>query len=139
MNRHPRGPLARLNLSARIVAAVVGVLVAALDGSPAGAEAAIVPPTTSPSSSGPLTFSAPVQFRPAEVPWPLSLARARKAARTKAIRAWGARDPRVVSVHRVDYSAVNCRVTWRPGTGRRLSRTVKVTRTSVHGVQASAA
>ena len=76
----------------------------------------------------------PIQFTPADVPWPLSLAQARKAARAKAIRAWGAREPRVVRVHRVTYSKVRCRVTWR---GATRTRTVTVTRTSADGVRAT--
>jgi len=138
MNSDRHGPLARLNSSVRFAVPVVGVLVAAVAGSPAGADAATLPPATNPSGSGQGTFSTPVPFRPANVPWPLSIARARKAARAKAIRAWGAREPRIVSVHRVSYSRVNCRVTWRPETGKKLIRTVKVKRTSAYGVQASA-
>jgi hypothetical protein len=57
----------------------------------------------------------------------------------KAVRAWGARKPKVVRVHRVSYSKVNCRVTWRSSTGRRLTRTGKVNRTSTYGVRAYAA
>jgi hypothetical protein len=139
MNSDRQGPLARSNTSARVVVPVVGVLVAALVGSPAAADAATLPSAMNPSGSEQVTFSAPVPFRPANVPWPLSIARARKAARAKAVRAWSAREPRIVSVHRVSYSRVNCRVTWRPETGGKLIRTVKVKRTSAYGVQASAA
>jgi hypothetical protein len=129
MTHHWPGPPARSKLPARIVARLVGVgvLVAALAG-PAGAHAETFVTAPRPTP--------PIQFVPANVPWPLSAARARKAARAKAIRAWGARQPKVVGVHRVSYSRIDCRVTWRSGTGRRLTRTVKVTRTSAYGVRA---
>ena len=121
-----RGPLARSKRSARIQAPLVGVggVVAALAG-PAGAHAS--------------TSVTPLHFRPANVPWPLGAAQARKAARGKAIRAWGARAPKVVGAHRVSYSRIDCQVTWRSATGSRLTRTVKVTRTSAYGVRAVAA
>jgi hypothetical protein len=79
-----------------------------------------------------------IPFRPASVPWPLSISQARKAARAEAIRAWGARKPRVVSAHRVSYSKVRCRVTWRGKAGGMRTGTVKVKRTSADGVQAFA-
>jgi len=112
-----------MKLPARTLATVVGVLVA-VSGVPARAD---VTPTPAPL----------LQFRPANVPWPLSTAQARKAARAEAVRAWGARNPKVVSVHRVSYSKVDCRVTWRTEAGGTRARTVTVKRTSTYGVQAA--
>ena len=78
----------------------------------------------------------PIQFQPANVPWPLSWAQARKAARAEAIRAWDARKPKVVSMRRISFSKVNCRVSWRTAAGAKRTRTVKVKRTSTYDVQA---
>ena len=108
---------------ARTIATVAAVLVAASAG-PARAD---VTPAPAP----------PIQFRPANVPWPLSMTQARRAARAEAVRAWGARNPKVVSVDRVSYSKVDCRVTWRTEAGEMRTRTVRVKRTSTYDVQAA--
>lgn len=117
-----RRPAARSKTSARVAVVATALAVAC-----SGSAHAAVDPVPAPQPV--------VQFRPANVPWPLSIARARKAARAKAIRLWGARKPRVVGVHRVSYSRVDCRVTWRGEAGEMRARTVKVTRTSAYGVR----
>lgn len=78
----------------------------------------------------------PVRFQPANVPWPLSWAQARRAARAEAIRAWGARKPKVVSMRRISFSKVDCRVRWRTAAGAKRTRTVRVKRTSTDDIQA---
>ena len=60
-----------------------------------------------------------VEFRPANVPWPLSWAQARRAARAEAVRAWDARKPKVVSMRRISFSKITCRVSWRTAAGAR--------------------
>jgi len=94
--------------------------------------AAFLTPTASAQEPAP----PPVRFQPANVPWPLSWAQARRAARAEAIRAWDARKPTVVSMRRISFSKVRCRVSWRTAAGGKRIRTVKVKRTSAGGIQA---
>ncbi len=108
-------------MSARLAA--TAVLVAAGFAAPAAAQAE---PAPAPA----------VEFRPANVPWPLSWAQASRAARAEAVRAWDARTPKVVRMRRISFSKVDCRVRWRTAAGATRIRTVKVKRTSAHDVQA---
>ncbi|WP_028060545.1 hypothetical protein [Candidatus Solirubrobacter pratensis] len=77
----------------------------------------------------------PAQSQPSDG-LPLSNATARRAARALAIRFYGARSPKVVSMHRIDVSRVKCRVSWRTKSGAKRSRMMKVRRTTWGGVDA---
>ena len=113
-------PRSRPSLRAVVTAAFLAAVC------PAPSAQAQTPPAPQPT----------VEFQPAKVPWPLSWAQARKAARAEAVRAWDARKPKVVSLHRISFSKVDCRVRWRTTTGAKRARTVRVKRTSTYDVQA---
>jgi hypothetical protein len=81
----------------------------------------------------------PQTATPQNAPRPLTVAAAKTAARYLAVHAWGAHKPKVASTHRVSASQVTCRLTWRTKAGKKRSRTVKVKRTSMFGVEAHAA
>ena len=104
-----------------------------------GDEEYLVASAAVPAKAAPAPDPPPADTPTADTPLPLSVAKARGAALTKAKQRWNARKPKVVKVRRVNSSTVTVRVMWRSKSGTKQFRTLKVKRTLWTGTRASAA